>query len=294
MHHPPYVVLPSALLLLVSNLAAQSAPRPTVAAVAGCYALTLGPWEQQSAKAAGSPQILPPVIRLDTALAALGRGWRQLGPTPPYFLTERGPGIGPAWRVGPTDSVEAFWSTGFVGTRLRLAVRGDTLVGEANAFTDARGGPPDPFASARATRVSCAATMDTTATQRVLEAVYARLSDGLASAATASAPRPWRIELPTTDPTTWNAVRAHLMLALRARVPVASDSAVSVLAVRDVRISGDTLFARVTIGAEWRCMGMPAGSTTAYYLIGLWRGTGWEYPMREQHALAGDSIPCRR
>ncbi len=158
MRYSTILVLACALLLSARHLAAQSAAQPTVAAVAGCYALTMGPWEQQSAKAAGSPQILPPVIRLDTALAAQVRGWRQLGPTPPYFAQSR-PGISPAWRVGPTDSVEAFWSTGFVGTRLRLAVRGDTLVGGAQAFTDARGGAPDPTASARAVRVACPAEL---------------------------------------------------------------------------------------------------------------------------------------
>lgn len=158
MHHPPYVVLPSALLLLVSNLAAQSAPRPTVATVAGCYAVTLGPWQRQGTNGATNWQTLPGVIRLDTALAARVPGWRTVGAAPSHSR-ESGPGLGPAWRVGPTDSVQAFWSDGFIGTRLTLGVRGDTLVGGAQAFTDQRGGPPDPTATARAVRVACPAEL---------------------------------------------------------------------------------------------------------------------------------------
>ncbi|MBL0178564.1 MAG: hypothetical protein IPP98_05475 [Gemmatimonadetes bacterium] len=61
--------------------------------------------------------------------------------------------------MSPTDSVEAFWSTGFVGTTLMLKVHGDTLIGTATASTDVRGGPPDPTASARAVRVACPAVM---------------------------------------------------------------------------------------------------------------------------------------
>ena len=110
------VVLAGALLCSTRTLSAQSAVPPTVAALAGCYALTLGPWQQQYAGGAASWQTLPPVIRLDTTLAWRVPGWRSLGPTPTQY-TRYGPGISPAWRVSPTDSVEAFWSTGFVGTR---------------------------------------------------------------------------------------------------------------------------------------------------------------------------------
>ncbi|MBK7593834.1 MAG: hypothetical protein IPJ11_00990 [Gemmatimonadetes bacterium] len=46
--------------------------------------------------------------------------------------------------MSPTDSVEAFWSTGFVGTTLMLKVHGDTLIGTATASTDVRGGAARP------------------------------------------------------------------------------------------------------------------------------------------------------
>lgn len=148
--------LACALLLPAHTLAAQSAARPTVAAVAGCYALTLGPWQREGTNGATNWQTLPGVIRLDTALAPRMPGWRTLRATPSHSR-ESGPGLGPAWRVGPTDSVQAFWSDGFVGTRLTLGARGDTLVGVAKGFTDQLGGPPDPAATARAVRVVCPA-----------------------------------------------------------------------------------------------------------------------------------------
>ena len=156
MRHSMSLTLACALLLQVSTLTAQSAAQPTVAAVAGCYALTLGPWQRAGTNGATNWQTLPGVIRLDTALAARVPGWRALRATPSHSR-ESGPGLGPAWRVGPTDSIQAFWSDGFVGTRLTLGVRGDTLVGMATGFTDQLGGPPDPTATARAVRVACPA-----------------------------------------------------------------------------------------------------------------------------------------
>lgn len=147
-----------ALLLAASNLSAQTAARPTPSTVAGCYALTLGPWQRQYPGGAAEWQNIPGVIRLDTAFNAQVAGWHTLGPTPSHF-TRWGRGIGPAWRVRSTDSIEAFWSTGFVGTALMLGVRGDTLIGTATASTDVRGREPDPTASARAVRVACPAEL---------------------------------------------------------------------------------------------------------------------------------------
>jgi hypothetical protein len=62
-----------------------------------------------------------------------------------------------SWALAPNDSIRLFWSTGFVGVTLGLAVRGDSLVGIATAFHDAHitGEPPDPFASVVAKRTAC-------------------------------------------------------------------------------------------------------------------------------------------
>jgi hypothetical protein len=152
---PICVVLTCALLGSARTLSAQTASRPTPAALLGCYALTLGPWQQQYAEGPAQWQTIPGVFRLDSALLASPPGWRRLSPTTPFYSSRRG--IGPAWRVGPTDSVESFWSTGFVSTGLKLGVRGDTLLGKATASTDVRGGAPDPTATARAVRVACPA-----------------------------------------------------------------------------------------------------------------------------------------
>ncbi len=130
MNYSHSVMLAGVLLCSSGPLSAQSAPRPTVAAVAGCYTLTLGPWQQHHADGASGWEALPSVIRLDDALVASVPGWRRLSPGPGDYSAKRG--IGPAWRVSATDSVEAFWSTGFAGTGLMLAVHGDTLIGSGD------------------------------------------------------------------------------------------------------------------------------------------------------------------
>ena len=60
------------------------------------------------------------------------------------------------WAVAG-DSVDLGWSTGYTGVRLRLGVRGDTLVGRAVTFRDVHhpGEPPAPAAPARAVRTRC-------------------------------------------------------------------------------------------------------------------------------------------
>src|SRR5262249_24112280 len=122
--------------------------------------------------------------------------------------------------------------------------------------------------------------------------VYANLGSALAIAATSNALRPWEITLPATDSGIWEAVRPHLVSALKARGPVATDSVKSVLVLDNVRISGDTLFARIIVGVEWRCAGKWTGNSTSHELIGIWHGTAWEYPMKEVGRGYGDGAPC--
>ncbi len=138
------------------------------------------------------------------------------------------------------------------------------------------------------------ATIDSAAVQLLLGNAYSRLGEFLAAAATSTTVRACRIELPKTNPKTWERVRSHLLLALRGRPATESDSARAILFVSGLRLSGDTLFARITVGTEWRCKADWSGSSTADELIGVWHGTAWAYPMRVVGTVYGDSVPCPR
>ena len=120
---------------------------------AGCYALALGPWSG-SPPPAGVPTIQTPPsrFRLDTAVDTRPSGRFAVQPA------RLGPGrMAASWALEPNDSLSLFWSTGFVGVSLRLAIRGDSLIGTATTFHDAHlvGEPPDPTASVVATRTAC-------------------------------------------------------------------------------------------------------------------------------------------
>ncbi|MBP6571541.1 MAG: hypothetical protein KA226_09000 [Gemmatimonadales bacterium] len=293
------VVLAGALLCSTRTLSAQSAVPPTVAALAGCYALTLGPWQQQYAGGAASWQTLPPVIRLDTTLAWRVPGWRSLGPTPTQY-TRYGPGISPAWRVSPTDSVEAFWSTGFVGTRLKLAVRGDTLIGGAEGFTDALGGQPDPTATARAVRMSCPAgvqrvTADSAVVRTVMEGVYGQLAGRLASETRDSTSRAWEFEVPSEDSVLYEVHRRNLMRIVHGRAPTEADVSIASVGIDPIAIRGDTIDVRFSIGAAARCASgvLTAGPTTWYRLVAVRRGSVWGPPTVTAEAV-GDRVCIAR
>lgn len=61
------------------------------------------------------------------------------------------------WRMIGSDSVEIEWRNGLYGPVFRMAVRGDSLVGEVIETTDSRPVPRPPPApdTTRATRISC-------------------------------------------------------------------------------------------------------------------------------------------
>ena len=121
---------------------------------AGCYALALGPWSGPLPNGSPAPHTPPAQCRLDTLAL-------QTNPRPRFVVEPARlvPGhMVASWALLPNDSISMFWSTGFVGVSLRLGVRGDSLVGIATTFHDGHflGEPPDPSASAVATRIACA------------------------------------------------------------------------------------------------------------------------------------------
>lgn len=59
------------------------------------------------------------------------------------------------WRPLGRDSLALDWSDGHGGLRVRVAVRGDSLVGIASHFGDVLGGPPPRWFPIHGVRVTC-------------------------------------------------------------------------------------------------------------------------------------------
>jgi hypothetical protein len=145
--------LPCRLRAQAGTTPANQAPA-TVRRVAGCYELTTGAWSRLPAR--GIPEARRPP------------SWFALDTVPPPHSFDHGYAVRPTkltprahmpafWAPVGTDSASIIWSTGFVGVRLQVAVRGDSLVGIARTFQDAEilGEPPPPEARVVAVRVPC-------------------------------------------------------------------------------------------------------------------------------------------
>lgn len=146
-----FIVIIGAPLVVTAQSSAGSA---SVRQLSGCYRLTLGAWSG-TLPVTGMPQARtpPPCFRLDTAVAPKNAAWFSVEPATLVELSR----MPAAWKPVLGDSLAIFWSTGFVGVRLRLAVRGDSLLGTAETFHDAhfQGEPPDPSAAAIVVREPC-------------------------------------------------------------------------------------------------------------------------------------------
>src|SRR5690348_3712262 len=93
-----------------------------------CYRLDIGPW-QPSLGPNGAYHRLPPVIRLDTVFWE--HGARRVAPAMSYPYHAEIPRT-PYW-TAHDDTVRLVWSDGFNPTVVKLAGRGDDLIGEAVA-----------------------------------------------------------------------------------------------------------------------------------------------------------------
>lgn len=144
--HVAFIV--SASVLAVVPLRAQA--RPTAPQ---CYRLAIGTW-QPALGVNEAYYRLPSAIRLDTLAGE--RIGRRLEPamTYPHHREMRGT---PYW-TSAGDTVRLVWSDGFVVTGVNLVRRGDDLVGEAVAESDAHPIPPPPLPRAPITAhpMSCA------------------------------------------------------------------------------------------------------------------------------------------
>ena len=119
---------------------------------AGCYALKLGRWSGPLPTNSPEAHTPPSRFRLDTAVVRPGSRYAV---EPAQVVPGR---MAAAWAPLRGASIGMFWSTGYIGVRLRLAVRGDSLVGMATAFRDSHSplDPPDATAPVVATRSKCA------------------------------------------------------------------------------------------------------------------------------------------
>ena len=123
------------LAIGVSEPAAAQRSRPpgpadpaVVAALAGCYALTVGPWTKPIRS---GPAVPPSTMRLDTLFRAPGqRGYR--------YVAQISGGTGATWTPVGADSLEVItWLAQFEAEVLFLRSDGDTLRGMARRSTDA-------------------------------------------------------------------------------------------------------------------------------------------------------------
>jgi len=132
---------------------AQQDPSTVVRKIGGCYTLTLGRWSGPLPTSTPEAHTPPSRFRLDTVAVQHQRS--RFAVEPEQLVPGR---MAASWAPLPHDSISLFWSTGYIGVTLRLAVRGDSLVGTAKAFRDAHYplDPPPAKAAVVAARTKCA------------------------------------------------------------------------------------------------------------------------------------------
>jgi hypothetical protein len=144
------VLLPIACSSYVGGRMQSPDPRP----LAGCYALTIGPW----AVTGGAMGLAPPErFRLDTAVVP-----DTMLPYVQFAVEPLGEpsrssrhGNPPTWRPHGADSLSAVWFNGFAAGSLTLRLRGDSVTGRADTRSDVVTGNPHPSAPVLGRRIAC-------------------------------------------------------------------------------------------------------------------------------------------
>lgn len=138
--------------LVSSSVLAAQTSAARIERHAGCYDLTLGSWKNAPISSNSAPHKAPAHFRLDTTPIKQA-GFQRYAVEPALPFSGR---MAASWMIRD-DSIELFWSTGYSGIQLRLAMYGDSLAGVATAFHDSHPAnePPDPSATATARRVAC-------------------------------------------------------------------------------------------------------------------------------------------
>jgi len=143
-------VLALAALLPLWHPAFAAGPEPS--AVAGCYALKLGPWEPSLALGSEEVFTTPPAhieLRASKGTDRWAKGYFVLAPARGATALHRGL----FWHFGAGGTVQLTFTTGYSGLTMSLARAGLNLRGTARSFWDAP--RTEQTASVMATRESC-------------------------------------------------------------------------------------------------------------------------------------------
>jgi hypothetical protein len=142
-----------ALLLVSGGLAQEANQTSRIAAIAGCYAIELGPWLPDMGQNRSNDGIflIPPD---EITLTTTSHGDRST-----HYVVRPALRVTPSvhkvmlWSATPPDTVEVIFSNGFSGFTVSVVPRGDILVGQAVSFWDFP--RPSQKASAVLRRMSC-------------------------------------------------------------------------------------------------------------------------------------------
>jgi hypothetical protein len=129
----------SATLLLAFAITACTRAPQSVRALAGCYAVSLGPWAIHPLSHNG-PFLPPDTLELETTPVlenGIQKGYQVRPNVFPSTLLGNEPTSWrePTWRRSD-DSVRIVWSNGFGGVGLSLITTDSGLVGRALSWTD--------------------------------------------------------------------------------------------------------------------------------------------------------------
>lgn len=120
-----------------------------------------------------------------------------------------------------------------------------------------------------------------------------RLSSTIANAAHKPAPTWWKFTAPeSTVPARWAALGKHLMLAVRGRDSVATDSTYRYIAVSGVQVNGDTLRFWLDIGGALRCPDAWYENSGSYRVQAVRSDSTWMLPPRIVESISSHSRGC--
>lgn len=120
-----------------------------------------------------------------------------------------------------------------------------------------------------------------------------RLSSTISNAAHKAAPTWWKFTAPESSvPERWTALRKHLMLAVRGRDSVGTDSTYSYIRVHGVQVNGDTLRFWLDIGGAFRCPKAWYGNGGGYRVQAVRSDSTWMLPPRIVESISSHSRGC--
>lgn len=120
-----------------------------------------------------------------------------------------------------------------------------------------------------------------------------RLSSTISNAAHKSTSKWWKFTAPESSvPERWAALRKHLMLAVRGRDSVATDSTYSYIGISGVQVYGDTLRFWLDIGGAFRCPKAWYGNGGSYRVQAVRSDSTWMLPPRIVESISSHSRGC--